>query len=413
MTTPAAIKKDYTQQYNGQVLKNAGIDRAYLCLRGESESEAASADATLVARILDLCQMTLDFPVTEACIRQRLATIAENRVKLQQLRRIPIIEQRSPEWYEARSKLVTASSLAQALGLGKFKSQREFIVEKSGYTQVPFVLMPPLIWGTKYEPVACDIYSRRNRVKVYEFGLIAHPTVSFFGASPDGITDTGVMLEIKCPYRRKTTGEIPLEYFWQMQGQLDVCDLDECDYIECSFQEYDDADSFARDAADVSEKGVLLEYRPPGAEKPSWVYGPANASPADTDAWVTRESERLYEMPGVEVVKATYWRLAEYMCKRVQRNPSFIQGKYAELEIVWNKILLYRQNRELYDREVEPSVASTSATSTTKTITIRSKKSTAPTTILDLTGGNDVVVRTDPDAAFVKYAFVKRDNDEW
>lgn len=41
--------------------------------------------------------------------------------------------------------------------------------------------------------------------KIYEFGLMKNPHHDFFGASPDGISELGVMLEIKCPYKRRPT----------------------------------------------------------------------------------------------------------------------------------------------------------------------------------------------------------------
>ena len=47
------------------------------------------------------------------------------------------------------------------------------------------------------------------------------------------------MLEIKCPYSRKIDGVIKPEYFSQMQGQLEVCDLEYCDFLECDFQKFD------------------------------------------------------------------------------------------------------------------------------------------------------------------------------
>ena len=47
------------------------------------------------------------------------------------------------------------------------------------------------------------------------------------GASPDGITDDGVMVEIKCPPKRKFTKTVPPHYKMQVLGQLEVCNLDD------------------------------------------------------------------------------------------------------------------------------------------------------------------------------------------
>jgi putative phage-type endonuclease len=411
--TPASLKKDYKQQYSGTVLKNAAIDRAYLQVRANFTN-----DNECVSSILNMCQLITDIPISETCVYERFKTLDLQRNQVIALRSIPVIEQRSPAWYEARARVVTASSLAQALGLGKYKSQKDLIVEKCGYKEVPFISAPPLIWGCKYEPVAATIYTRRNKATLYDFGLIAHPHVSFFGASPDGITDIGTMLEIKCPYRRKTTGEIPQEYFYQIQGQLDVCDLNECDYIECQFEEYNGFQSFAADgneySANMCEKGVFLEYKIAVSSietKTTYLYGPSNVSTEIIDKWTTEEMTRLYNIEGIEYVKATYWKLAEYMCKRVFRDHAFMNARYAELEHVWNKIQMYRQSRELYDREIDPPTA---ASPSVKTISIRSRTKTSANSVTD-TPVNvfniDTSKATTTDPSLTSYAFKLREND--
>ena len=95
-------------------------------------------------------------------------------------------------------------------------------------------------------------------VKIVEFGLIPHPELSVFGASPDGICDegspngyTGRMLEIKCPPKRKFTHEVPQHYWMQMQGQLEVCDLEECDFFQVKLEEYDSKDDYLSDYLEV------------------------------------------------------------------------------------------------------------------------------------------------------------------
>ena len=67
-------------------------------------------------------------------------------------------------------------------------------------------------WGVVYEEVATRFYEYLHNLTVVEFGLIPHPKLSVFGASPDGICDIGSpngyegrMLEIKCPPKRQFT----------------------------------------------------------------------------------------------------------------------------------------------------------------------------------------------------------------
>ena len=57
-------------------------------------------------------------------------------------------------------------------------------------------------------------------------GFIPHPTIEFFGASPDGLVGEDGLLEIKCPYstnvhlQRVAAGVVPEEYKPQMLVQL-------------------------------------------------------------------------------------------------------------------------------------------------------------------------------------------------
>ena len=57
-------------------------------------------------------------------------------------------------------------------------------------------------------------------------GFIPHPTIEFFGASPDGLVGEDGLLEIKCPYstnvhlQRVAARVVPEEYKPQMLVQL-------------------------------------------------------------------------------------------------------------------------------------------------------------------------------------------------
>ena len=96
-------------------------------------------------------------------------------------------EQRSKEWYELRKGMLTASSLACALGDDHFKSRDQLILEKVENKEIPFVPNPITEWGVKYEEIATKFYESLNSVEIIEFGLIPHPNFTIFGASPDGI----------------------------------------------------------------------------------------------------------------------------------------------------------------------------------------------------------------------------------
>lgn len=327
--------------------------------------------------------------VNRATVLERLQQIQEDRGVLSALLQSPGIPQRTKEWYAARETLVTASDFAQALGCAKFGTQKQFFIKKCGFEEVPFnSSLPPLKWGTMYEPVACAAYEKRCKTKVHEFGLLRHPEHSFMGASPDGINDQGVLLEIKCPYKRKITGEVPMQYYYQIQGQLDVTGLRACDYMECEFQEYANWDAMDADvspcgryAAGGEEHGFVVEV----LESPAGSNNASNTSNNDNDDKTTNNSntntttnttstesdpktERyMYSSLGLTVaeLRAEFYKLSStrvnpkhvYLFKlaktfiaRIERNDAFIRDMSGKLSDVWNRVLEYRSDKAAYDK---------------------------------------------------------------
>jgi putative phage-type endonuclease len=237
--------------------------------------------------------------------------------------------------------MITASDIAQALGCAKFGTQKDFFRKKCGLPeeQEPFdPTVPPLKWGIMFEPVACALYSHMNcGVRVNEFGLLRHPVVPFLGASPDGITDDGVMVEIKCPWRRKIDGTVPAQYYYQIQGQLEVCGLDECDYFECEFAEISAEEAASID--DEWERGVIGETFVDGG----YVYEyPSVGLPfADLEAFATRPGWR-----------ARWWRLVKTGTVRLLRDTEFVDTMIARLTgEAWERVIAYRADRALYEAE--------------------------------------------------------------
>ena len=143
--------------------------------------------------------------------------------------------QRTPEWYEIRKGLMTASEAAGALDIKPFEgfkgSPREELLFKK-LNNVPVRGMA-LEHGVKYESEAAEFAMEILGEQMFEFGLIVHENYPWLAASPDGITSRGFAVEIKCPMRRKIVpGHVPHHYFPQIQVQLEVCDLDFCYFIQ-------------------------------------------------------------------------------------------------------------------------------------------------------------------------------------
>jgi putative phage-type endonuclease len=286
--------------------------------------------------------------------------------KIQKLREIPQPEQRTPEWYQFRWNLITASNAWKA-----FESQstiNQLIYEKcqplksNGDDEEGLVKMvnvnTPLHWGQKYEPLSVLIYEQNYCTKVEDFGCIKHPNYAFLGASPDGINVNkkshlyGRMLEIKNVVSREINGIPKKEYWTQMQLQMEVCDLDECDFLETKFIEYPDTQSFYNDtfsdengnkniilSIDKKPKGIILYFHTKEG-KPFYVYKPLDIiSENDIRLWEETEVEK-YENPSYNYIflKFIYWKLDVLSCVLVLRNREWFKNNIGQLEKVWKII---------------------------------------------------------------------------
>ena len=72
-------------------------------------------------------------------IKNKYKTINRLKLQMNKLQALVLPEQRSPEWYELRKGMLTASSLACALGDDHFKSRDQLILEKVETKEESFV----------------------------------------------------------------------------------------------------------------------------------------------------------------------------------------------------------------------------------------------------------------------------------
>jgi putative phage-type endonuclease len=140
--------------------------------------------------------------------------------------------QRSDAWLAARSTLITATDIAAILGVGRFGTAEGIMYKKCGFKK-RFCQrsIDAMAHGVKFEDDARDEYCRITGERVHEVGLVIHPEHVFLGASPDGITESGKLIEIKCPTGPLRT-EVPDYYMTQIQLGMECTDLDQCDYME-------------------------------------------------------------------------------------------------------------------------------------------------------------------------------------
>ena len=186
--------------------------------------------------------------------------IIKNRIEiLNKLKEQPLIKQRTEEWFKLRENRLTASDLYDAVHYPS-----TLIKKKLKNVSFNSYAIPALRWGCMFESIACNIYAFNNSTNVNEFGLLINDKINNFGASPDGITDEGIMIEIKCPYKREIKdGTIPDKYYYQMQGQMAVCELDICDYVECKFVTYNTEEEYINNIKDLEnyKHGIIIEFK--------------------------------------------------------------------------------------------------------------------------------------------------------
>ena len=130
-----------------------------------------------------------------------------------------------------RNTMLTASDAGTAIGVNPYQKPEELILSKCG------VKKEQSTWATghgqKYEDEAREIYEQRTGEKVFEIGLEQHPTELWLGGSPDGITHSARLLEIKCPRSRPIgDGQPPVWYLAQVQVLMEVLDLEVCDFVQ-------------------------------------------------------------------------------------------------------------------------------------------------------------------------------------
>jgi len=139
-------------------------------------------------------------------------------------------EQRSDEWLALREQMITASDVASAIGESRYESPEAFVKKK--VLNLKWAGNAATAHGTALEPLVRDLYDERTGRKSHEIGLVQHRDYPWLGASPDGVTEDGLLIEIKCPLTRKIEAKVPKHYLPQVQLQLEITDLEECDFVQ-------------------------------------------------------------------------------------------------------------------------------------------------------------------------------------
>jgi putative phage-type endonuclease len=152
------------------------------------------------------------------------------------------IEQGTLEWRQLRLGKVTASRVADVMSKvksGESASRRNYkmdlVVERLTNIPTSSFTSPAMSWGTETEPMARMAYEAHSGVFVDQVAFCNHPDIKWFGCSPDGLANDG-LIEIKCPNTAThidylLAGVPPPKYVPQMQTQMACTGREWCDFV--------------------------------------------------------------------------------------------------------------------------------------------------------------------------------------
>ena len=147
------------------------------------------------------------------------------------------------EWVRERIGCLTASNMAKAMSFlknGQESSERrklkvQILAERLANAAVDHFVSADMQWGLDHEAEALALYAATTGNRVTPGGFVRHPTIEFFGASPDNFVFPDGLVEAKCP-RTEThvgyilAGVVPNDYKPQMLAQMACSGRRWCDF---------------------------------------------------------------------------------------------------------------------------------------------------------------------------------------
>ena len=146
-------------------------------------------------------------------------------------------EQNTPEWFEARTGLITCSEFNQLLAKGQGKTRRSLLLKKAaeritGNTETEYENQH-MIRGKEQEAIARELYIEQTGIAITKCGFMKNGNV---GYSPDGLINDDGLIEIKSrlAYIQADillNDKVPSENMAQIQGGLWISGRKYLDYI--------------------------------------------------------------------------------------------------------------------------------------------------------------------------------------
>lgn len=278
------------------------------------------------------------------------------------------VAQHSAEWYNQRRNRLTASEFSQILDGRRgalLRSKTDPVAtlsDRSGSVPVAIAQedgnMNATSWGHRFESVTRDIYELEiaGVGSVCDtLGRFTHATIPWLSASPDGLVISGPLagrlVEIKSPKSRQPGEFVPIDYYAQMQIQMEVCDLDAVDFVEAQFEQRpiwfgsNDMETPHQLLRDVDE-AAMVAARWKGRIEVYGIY-------EDSSTWRYRYTvpaedldDAVFNTPvpkDLPLLESTVWWLHGWYQRTVLRNPTWWSavGKPAA-ELFWTEVTSLR-----------------------------------------------------------------------
>lgn len=232
-------------------------------------------------------------------------------------------DQRTDAWHSTRGRMVTASEVYRIFQTPG--ARMDVLLKKlDPPTSQQGTPSPPLLWGTRMEVVAKQMYEETTQCSIVDVGCCVHPIYPFLGASPDGIifpndendvARYGRLVEFKCPFSRGVTEGIPIAYVYQMQMQMECTGIDECEYVEFRFKQV-----FYAEWVDFTDRKGFFAVRANGKVE------------YDTDARNSDEDQIVY------------WVLMGTKKEFVAKDPNWLTNHLTTLTEFWMEVEHHRVN---------------------------------------------------------------------
>lgn len=120
------------------------------------------------------------------------------------IERATILQRESSEWLEIRRKLITASNFGP-ICKRKSSSNTANLVKNILYKK-NLAHVTSIAHGIEHEKQALLQLQRQENVEISPCGLFIDPKHPFIGATPDGLIDDDIIVEIKCPITASKKG---------------------------------------------------------------------------------------------------------------------------------------------------------------------------------------------------------------